>query len=86
MQSSEPGTDHAGAAADLFALNPGGSNAEDESEERTDGEEDGRSATSKARDGMGDMGDDDQSLSSLADRDGSMYSVSIVISSPQRLM
>ncbi|KAJ6465468.1 hypothetical protein C8R45DRAFT_1107060 [Mycena sanguinolenta] len=53
VQSSEPGTDHAGAAADLFdtKANPG---SDVDADEEQDELEDGRSETSMARD----VGDD----------------------------
>ncbi|KAJ6605119.1 hypothetical protein B0H10DRAFT_2229112 [Mycena sp. CBHHK59/15] len=58
VQSSEPGTDHANAALALFDDRPGGSD-----------DEDGRSDTSRARDGIVDDGGDDKSHSSSPDDD-----------------
>ncbi|KAJ6554429.1 hypothetical protein B0H19DRAFT_146943 [Mycena capillaripes] len=77
IQSSEPGTDHASAAADLFESTAASSEAETDTHLREDNdEEDGRSATSMARDLEGDGGDDKPYSVSSGSEDESVVEVS----------
>ncbi|KAJ7476798.1 hypothetical protein FB451DRAFT_1397032 [Mycena latifolia] len=88
VQSSEPGTDHASAAADIFDARAAGSDTEPET--LVDGDvdygdefEDDRSEASKARDGQEDTGGDDKSHSSSSDVDDKAFPESIPVPSPR---
>ncbi|KAJ7744262.1 hypothetical protein DFH07DRAFT_963795 [Mycena maculata] len=70
VQSSEPGVDHAGAAADIFAAQAGSEEEKDLDPDAAeqDDDEDGRSDWSKAQDPQPeDTGGDDYSISSTPD-------------------
>lgn len=65
VQSSEPGTDHAGAAADIFAARTG--SEEDLDLDAAEQDDDGLSDYSRAHGPLEDTGGDDYSVSSAPD-------------------